>query len=502
MSRLGYSVKIFLLVCLVLIPSVGAQIGINKTEPDPSPVPTPPPPKPDPVDYQALYEGLLEDHRDLESRTRAILADNQITFYEYKETIDNRDFITFRPYRPKLSASYLHNPAYGEDSTSLGQFVDNMESLGNITVTVDIVRNSTTNAMELNYSASLSYGYEEVFYREHDYYVGWTPGLIIAIGVNDYVQMSSANAWLGWQHIYFIADRENLEGLYLRWRWQGYYSGAVANPSIGQLYVLDYDWDRTNDADFAETVLAGVQLEYSNIPSFTGWSGWQTVDYQLNNISTGINTNISIAWTLKDAWSSRNTRLQLDWIEINTGPGGTGNLYTINFNDSTPIIVEQTGTQDDYGYINNTGLPFGGSAYSTEGYFITSDYLDYVNGSTLVDMNNASIPGSTEITVQYSEDNSTWVNSAGVPGYETLTDGFSSIDLRGLNYSAGFYKMVNESTSDSSITPSYVQSRLITTEGSGGGGGTTTILDASAMILGLVVGLLMGIGVALGGGKL
>jgi hypothetical protein len=46
-----------------------------------------------------------------------------------------------------------------------------------------------------------------------------------------------------------------------------------------------------------------------------------------------------------------------------------------------------------------------------------------------------------------------------------LTAGYSSIDLRNLNYSSGFYKMVNKSTTDSTVTPRLYQSRLITTIG-------------------------------------
>lgn len=96
--------------------------------------------------------------------------------------------------------------------------------------------------------------------------------------------------------------------------------------------------------------------------------------------------------------------------------------------------------------------------YSTSGYFTTSDYLDQINGSVLVQMTNATIPALTGITVEFSSNNSTWVNST------ALTDGFQSIDLRTLNWSSSYYLRYNFSGTPA-ITPRLYQSRVITTEG-------------------------------------
>ena len=88
---------------------------------------------------------------------------------------------------------------------------------------------------------------------------------------------------------------------------------------------------------------------------------------------------------------------------------------------------------------------------------------DTVNGSTLVLQTISKISEATGITVQFSEDNSTWTEST------TITDGFQSIDLRTLNYTDA-YIMFNLSTSNVEETPYLNQSRLITSIGVGDSG--------------------------------
>ena len=100
------------------------------------------------------------------------------------------------------------------------------------------------------------------------------------------------------------------------------------------------------------------------------------------------------------------------------------------------------------------------AGYAEEGYFTTSDYLDYVNGSALVLMTNTTIPEGGTITVELSEDNATWT----LNDWDPLSGGFEAIDLRDLNFSAGFIPRLNM-TSDSFDTPRVYQLRLVTTEG-------------------------------------
>ncbi len=101
------------------------------------------------------------------------------------------------------------------------------------------------------------------------------------------------------------------------------------------------------------------------------------------------------------------------------------------------------------------------SGYENDGYFLTEDYLNYTTGSSLVLLTNSTIPISTSITVQFSNDNSSWVDHEGNVGSTSLIAGFYSIDLRDLNYT-DIYSMYNF-TGTQIDTPRLYQSRLVTT---------------------------------------
>lgn len=100
------------------------------------------------------------------------------------------------------------------------------------------------------------------------------------------------------------------------------------------------------------------------------------------------------------------------------------------------------------------------SSYDNEGYINGNDLLGGTN-TTLVDLFNATIPSGDSITVEYSSDNSTWVDNEGVAGSVTLEDGFMAIDLRDLNYSGNLYRRINMTDGGDDSTPRLYQARLI-----------------------------------------
>jgi hypothetical protein len=101
--------------------------------------------------------------------------------------------------------------------------------------------------------------------------------------------------------------------------------------------------------------------------------------------------------------------------------------------------------------------------FLAEGYFTTVDYLSdpLANGLALVQMTNTTIPANTAITMEFSEDNSTWI----LNDWQPLFGGFESVDLRDLEFSDEYWIRFNLSTTDSTVTPRVHQSRLITTIG-------------------------------------
>ena len=126
--------------------------------------------------------------------------------------------------------------------------------------------------------------------------------------------------------------------------------------------------------------------------------------------------------------------------------------------------------------------------YEPEGYFTSTNYLSspIVNGSALVHLENTTIPPNTGITIEFSDDNATWI----LNDWQPLFGGFESIDLRELNYSTGYYTRHNLSTTDLAVTPIVYQSRLITTIGNSTGGGGVPVVGGglnSATILMLIL---------------
>ena len=358
---------------------------------------------------------------------------------------------------------------YGESSDSLGQFTDEYEDLDHVSVNIDVVRNSTLNVMELNYSTSISTEiYNLTQLKEHDYF--GTAGFVdvnFIINNNDEIRAISTSASQGWGYMWITVDRDWLDDKYIRFRYYPYASVVNVAYQTHNFQCRDGEYDRSSAIDFPvvdwpgslEPPLKGngVLYDYTNVD---GLNNWYEKDFLIDT-SGGSEDNVTLWWRFNDGWDSKIIGLYLDWIEINTGAGGPGNLITINFNNSSPVTMEVSGGENDYGFALNPELPFVSGGFVNEGYFTTTDYLDEANGSILVLMTNTTIPEDTGITVEFSEDNATWT----LNDWDPLFGGFESIDLRELNWSNSFYVRYNETTSDPEITPRLYQSRLITTEG-------------------------------------
>ena len=360
---------------------------------------------------------------------------------------------------------------YGEAETSLGQFVDSFEDLENVSVAVNVIRNATLDTMELNSTTASTGIYNLTQLREHDYFGGAaTPDFTWTINNNDEIRMISDAASQGRGYMFLTVNRLWLDDKYIRFRYFPFADVVLPTYQTQSLTVYDGNYDRSNGADFPSAAGGapwnpiplkgnGILFSYTNVD---GLNNWFTKDFQIDT-SGGTEDNVTLFWWFRDDWTARTLHLRLDWIEINNGAGGADNLIFINFNNSSPITMEQVGTQGDYGFSFNPELPFQVGGFETEGYFTTVDYLSdpLANGSALTALFNSTIPANTQILVEFSEDNSTWVFN----DWEPLFGGFEAVDLRDLNYSSGFYFRYNLSTTDFSVTPRVYQSRLITTMG-------------------------------------
>ena len=136
----------------------------------------------------------------------------------------------------------------------------------------------------------------------------------------------------------------------------------------------------------------------------------------------------------------------------------------------------------------------GTGGYFLEGWFNTTDFMNGLNGSCLVWLTNTTIPESTTLKIQFSDDEGiSWVDNHGSPGSNTLTGGFEALDLRDLNCTSITTRY--NFTGTNQETPRVYQSRLVSTENGAGEGAVITVESdapwiAIAIILSIIAFLL------------
>lgn len=383
--------------------------------------------------------------------------------------------ILFSLFFPGLPGYAATNEGYGEDEQALGQFVDSFENLNNISVKFQIERNSTYNAMELNYTPESRTGFFDDFEANNldkwDVTDGWSTnaaykysgvygarglGILKKLGVlldNDYTEDLAISVW--WQpktyRSYFrlLGDNGATSHIYLFHRADlntfYYYDGGSQVISAG---CAENNWYNVyiNDVDFVA----------------------DTYDIVIRDSSMVVKGSIDNA-------PFHIVGTHLDYISFQAGTAISGQLWIDDVNLTSP-----------------TG------GYELSGYFTTVDYLGdpLANGSALVALVNTSIPANTQILMQFSNDNATWGDNEGVPlDSHVLSGGFEAIDLRTINYSTAFYYRFNFSTTDSTTTPRIYQNRLITTIGNstGAGGGPGAVNRPTILIVGGLITIVIAV---------
>ena len=383
---------------------------------------------------------------------------------------------------PGFMAWGQSDEGYGEEETALGQFVDSFETSGNISVTVNVIRNATLEAMELNFTLTgspIDENYTE--YTEFDannrFTVTDTTITVESLRNTDdhhYIVFDYGPGYFtDFTHDLEARARDNSgsSGNDRMWVWL---LANVSDESIDMinnneeligLYFQEFD---LSDPDQPDMTLR----EYENGVLFLDrWEGgFRDVWYYFRIVKTGVSLTCGIYSTavLRDAGDG--TDGDLDNLALTLhGDYNFRYIYAVaGLNDGTPTVRIISGD------IANLTIGRSSSGFASEGYFTTVDYLSdpLANGSALVAMVVSDIPANTDIQLQFSNDTVIWTDHEGVPGDSVdLLGGRESIDLRLLNHSNAIQYRFNLSTSDSSVTPRVNQSRLITMIGQGAGPG-------------------------------
>lgn len=352
---------------------------------------------------------------------------------------------------------------YGEENENLGQFTDDFENTDNITVMDDVIRNATLQCIELNFTVGFIPNYENFSkYTEVD------PGVDITVidtritwttmirNVADYVYEDYGIANFGdfeFQFNYTLTDVE---------------AGDASNQNFMAFVALANHFGAFNPAAGIDWLACVAQQSGATddkfrfrIAQYTGGINDFFVSGAVRDIGTYYLTfnRTGIAIFLKVYSDIARTNL----LETLTD-GGNGDNTAYRYLHGIQSWNSVSDPNDhSTGYIEYlwNGSLLGG--YEADGYFLTEDYLNYTTGNGLTLLSNSTIPESTTLSVQFSNDNSTWVDNEGNVGSTTIHDGFYSIDLRDLNYTDIF--LMYTFTSSHTNTSRLYQSRLITTEG-------------------------------------
>jgi len=187
--------------------------------------------------------------------------------------------------------------------------------------------------------------------KEHKNYSAYNPDISFVKPTATEVRMDSYTAGatpMGEAFVFFIVPASWINGKYIRWKWDGYFSYTEAR-GVADSYILDGAYDRKSDTDFPSG--AGMPLK---------GNGNLQVLYQENTYGTwgpfarDVLVSISPAldyvtlfFHLTDGWNTQTVYDDIDLIEVNNESGGSKNIIRLHFTES--VIMEVTGTYNDYG---------------------------------------------------------------------------------------------------------------------------------------------------------
>ena len=369
---------------------------------------------------------------------------------------------------PILAASGILLAAadFGESSASLGQITDEFDTLDNISVRVLIERNATLNAMELNFTARI-FPYEN--------FSLWTE----TDPQNKIAPVDYNVSWVNFERNdggrvvkdFGINAIQNFD-----FHFEFKISDLLSTTATGRTILIVFTVDQADSVGLGTHYsLIQVVEDGASDTTYVWWMTSRDAPAGSNSQQGTVKMDVGTIYYVRYFQTGGNKTLL-----VYSDPGETILLQKLTHiigNDAyryaqvVKIVTSGTDPNDfTSGYMNELYNGSGLAGYSN-GYFTTTDQLASINGSVLVQLTTATIPAGTGITVEFSPDNSTWVNNLNGSGSNTLTDGLNAFDLRPLNWSAAHYVRYNLSSSDPTVTPRLNQSRLITTQGPAGAAG-------------------------------
>ena len=167
--------------------------------------------------------------------------------------------------------------------------------------------------------------------REHKSYAGLDPNYVYTKSSASVLRMSSVSVAFGDGYFFFVVDRKWLNGKYIRFRWRS----DLFISFFVQAIIRDGAYNRASDVDFpsgAPILSKGNGLLQTLAWRNAGAFGWETIDVQAA-LDAGSEDNCTIFFMMHDNQSAYAPRyLDIDWLEISSGAGGSGRFNLEPFN--------------------------------------------------------------------------------------------------------------------------------------------------------------------------
>jgi hypothetical protein len=388
------------------------------------------------------------------------------------------------------------NEGYGEDQEALGQFVDTFDTSGNVSYVDDVIRNTTLEVMELNYTTFPTIDLSA--WDETD------PQNEITVNASTIEWSTQERRYDGFVQEDFGANYFDDFVLHFTFELKDLEAGDATSNFQFFVFLISNSFGTFNGIWASTTIAIYGQQDGANDdkwePRMIARKGGATIATDTGNpiedvgkwfvIFNRTGTDIDALFFTDEARTTLDFKLEITAYNDNLRYAGTAQTR----------FSAVDGTDHSSGYIQDLSENVFGSGYKADGWFNTTNYLEDVNanGSALVAMVITDIPANTDIQLQFSNDTLVWTDHEGVPGDSVdLDGGLESVDLRLLNHSNAISYRFNLSTTDNSITPRVNQSRLITMIGAGGITVNQTInllngtwIDYNLTVIGVTTGTL------------
>jgi hypothetical protein len=159
-------------------------------------------------------------------------------------------------------------------------------------------------------------------------------------------------------YVFFVVPASWINGKYIRWNWNGYFSYTEARI-VADAFIQDGEYNRKSDTDFPNQSSipdkGNGRLQTLYQENTYGKWGPYTRDVQVN-ISPAL-PYVTLFFKMFDAWTGETVYLEIDFVEVNTGSDGSGNIISLHFLNPETITMEIINTDNDYGLLRKFVSP-------------------------------------------------------------------------------------------------------------------------------------------------